>query len=66
MDTAATVNRLRAIATDHDLEADSLFRKARAGGPTTAIVGSEAVGKRNDAEFLRQVADDLEQRGGAD
>lgn len=58
---ANTVNRLRAIATDHDLEADALYRKARGKSMYTSTYQSEATGKRSDAEFLRDLADKIEE-----
>lgn len=60
MDAGATINRLRAVATDYDLEADHLYCQARRGGIYASTTQSEATGKRGDAAFLRQLADGLE------
>lgn len=60
MDAGDVIARVRAIATDYDLEADHLYAKARRGGVCASATQSEATGKRNDAAFLRQLADALE------
>ena len=60
MDAGDVTARVRAIATDYDLEADRLYAKARRERIGSSITQSEATGKRNDACFLRQLADALE------
>jgi hypothetical protein len=60
MDASALINRLTAIAADHDLAADRLYRRAERGGIYASEQRSEAGGKRNDAVFLRQLAESLE------
>lgn len=62
-DPRTVINRLTAIATDFDLEADRLYERARRSKDVLASAHrSDASGKRRDAAFLRDVAEGIEQQ----